>query len=82
MTFAGGERGFTEWMAENAFVSWWACERPWELEHHLIGALDVPLNLQRNRHNRFHAQLTRARADASHVARSLPVVPSPGAGAT
>jgi hypothetical protein len=45
-TFAEGEQVLLAWMADNAFVSWVIRERPWELEHDLITAVDLPLNLE------------------------------------
>ena len=59
-TFVNGEQVLSAWMAENAFVSWVTCERPWELETALIAGLDLPLNLEGNSRNRFHQILTRA----------------------
>jgi hypothetical protein len=47
-TFADGEQLLSAWMSENAFVSWVIRERPWELEHDLLGAVDLPLNLEGN----------------------------------
>jgi hypothetical protein len=63
-------------MADNAYVSWVVRDRPWELEDDLIGALDLPLNLQGNKHNKFHAVLTGVRAQCVANARALPVVTS------
>ena len=80
MTFVDGEKTLSAWMAENAYVSWVVCDRPWELEDELIVALDLPLNLQGNSHNRFHSVLTAARARCVRQARALPVVPNPGIG--
>lgn len=67
-------------MAENAYVSWVVRERPWELEDELIAALDLPLNLRGNLHNRFHSVLTAARARCIAEAKAMPVVPNPGIG--
>jgi len=36
------------WMSENVFVSWVIRECPWELEHDLIAAVDLPLNMEGN----------------------------------
>ena len=47
--------------AENAYASWVVRDRPWELEDELIAAVDVPLNLQGNPHNRFHSVVTEVR---------------------
>ena len=80
MTFVEGEHELSAWMAENAYVSWVVCDRPWELEDDLIAALDLPLNLQGNPHNRFHSVLTAARARCVAQARALPVVTNPGTG--
>ncbi len=61
-------------MANNALVSWVVHPQPWVLERELIDTLDVPLNLQDNKHNAFHTDLTRLRAEAERNARDLPVL--------
>jgi hypothetical protein len=61
-TFVEGEQVLSAWMAENAFVSWVVRECPWALEDHLIAAVNLPLNLEGNSHNRFHQVLTQIRA--------------------
>jgi hypothetical protein len=78
LTFADGEQELSQWMAENAYVSWIACGSPWELEDHLIASLDLPLNLQGNGHNPFHPVLTGVRAKCTAEAKALPVLPNPG----
>jgi hypothetical protein len=80
MTFVGGEHALSAWMGENAYVSWIACQRPWELEDSLITALDLPLNLMGNKHNQFHSVLAQVRARCVARARDLPVLPNPGVG--
>jgi hypothetical protein len=80
MTFVAGEQALSAWMAENAYVSWVARERPWELEDELIATLDLPLNLQGNAHNQFHPVLTGVRARCVAQAKALPVVSNPGIG--
>ena len=80
MTFVGGEQRLSAWMAENAYVSWIVCQRPWDLEDNLITALDLPLNLMGNEHNQFHSVLTEARAKCVARARDLPELPNPGIG--
>jgi hypothetical protein len=72
-TFMRGEQVLSDWMAENAFVSWVVRERPWDLEDELIRELDLPLNLQGNSRNGFYAALTDARARCLAQARALPV---------
>lgn len=74
MTFGrAGEAVLTEWMAEHARVCWLEREEPWTMESDLIARLDLPLNLDQNRHNGFHATLTKLRADARERARELPI---------
>ena len=74
MTFAAGEHRLSAWMAGNAFVTWAETPEPWAAERDLIAAVDLPLNLDQNRRNAFHAELTRRRAQARAAARALPVV--------
>lgn len=64
-TFVEGEQALFEWVGEQAFV---------ELE------LGLPLNLEGNSRNAFHAELTRVRSDRVAVANALPVIPNPGVG--
>jgi hypothetical protein len=75
-TFVTGERVLSTWMEENAFVSWVARARAWELEDQLIQELDLPLNLQDNSGHPFHQTLTEARARCLARARALPVLPN------
>ena len=74
LTFAGGEQALSAWMADNAYVTWLETPEPWAAERELIAAVDLPLNLDQNRRNGFHADLTRRRALARAAARALPVV--------
>jgi hypothetical protein len=74
MTFGhAGEARLTEWMAVNARVVWAVTAIPWLAEKGLIARLVVPLNLDQNRHNVFHAELSAARARQRMEARRLPV---------
>jgi hypothetical protein len=75
LTFGDGEKRLSDWMAENAFVSWEVCPEPWVLEGALIGALPLPLNLDRNASHPFCAPLTGIRRVAREAARALPVWP-------
>lgn len=64
-TFAGGEAVLTQWMAENAMVSWVVHAEPWHLEEKLIAAFDLPLNGQEsNKANAFYPELKRLRRAA------------------
>ncbi|MEW1829024.1 GIY-YIG nuclease family protein [Streptomyces sp. NPDC088196] len=74
MTFGkAGEATLSEWMADNARVCWIERSEPWELESQFISRLDLPLNLDQNRHNAFHGQLKELRAQARLRARELPI---------
>lgn len=73
-TFGQGEAALTQWMADHAFVSWITDDEPWKLERALFIALDLPLNLQQNAHNRFHNTLTGVRAAAMSRAQELPTM--------
>ncbi|CAM2778236.1 RES domain-containing protein [Prescottella defluvii] len=79
-TFVAGEKTLSEWMAENALVSWVCHPEPWVLEHQLITSLDVPLNLDANAHNGFYSTLKSVRRAAVVRANELPVLPNPGVG--
>jgi hypothetical protein len=74
MTFDAGESRLSEWMAENALVSWLVDPEPWLLEAQFIADLDVPLNLDGNTRNKFHPELTARRARSVARARDLPVL--------
>jgi hypothetical protein len=74
MTFgARGEAELSAWMDEHARICWVAHPKPWLLESALISGLDLPLNLDQNKHNAFHPTLKALRATARQRARELPV---------
>ncbi len=73
-TFAGGEAVLTQWMAENASVSWVLHPEPWYLEAKLLNALDLPLNIHDNEHNAFAPQLMKLRRDAAVKAGKMRVL--------
>jgi hypothetical protein len=75
MTFSEGEAALSAWMGENAFVGWNEFAEPWLVEEELIRTVDLPLNLDQNRHHAFHAELTRLRAEQKARAKDLPVLP-------
>lgn len=68
-----GEAALSQWMADNARVCWIEQDEPWVLESQLISQLDLPLNLDQNRHNAFHSRLKELRAQARQRARDLPI---------
>lgn len=74
MTFGkAGEATLSQWMEDNARVCWMEQDEPWELESQLISQLNLPLNLDQNRHNAFHSRLNELRAQARQRARDLPI---------
>jgi hypothetical protein len=74
LAFAAGETRLSTWMADNAYVTWVETDHPWLAEQHFIASVNLPLNLDQNRHHAFHQQLTQIRAAARMTARTLPVV--------
>jgi hypothetical protein len=74
MTFGGGEARLSEWMEINAYVAWVDTPQPWVVEHGLISTVDLPLNLDQNRHHQFHRKLSEIRSTAKARARTLPVL--------
>jgi hypothetical protein len=73
-TFSEGEKTLSSWMAANAFVCWTGEPEPWVLEEQLILRYDLPLNLDQNRRNAFHPELSAARRAAKELAARLPIV--------
>lgn len=74
LTFADGEQKVSDWLSENAIVTWVEYAEPWELESKLFSELSLPLNLQGNRHHAFHAELSALRKMRRELARSLPIL--------
>ncbi|WP_331459525.1 GIY-YIG nuclease family protein [Nonomuraea sp. SBT364] len=74
LTFGqAGEKALTAWMADHARVCWIQQDEPWTGESELIAKLDLPLNLDQNRHHAFHPYLSGLRASARARARNLPI---------
>ena len=76
MTFGAGERILSDWMSENAFVSWLEHPAPWEIEGEVIRELRPPLNLAENSHHSFYAELSQLRRQAKARARTLGLMPN------
>jgi hypothetical protein len=74
-TFAGDEATLTEWMGENATVSWILHPEPWYLEAKLLAAVDLPLNFQGNERNTFAPELKRLRREAAVKAGKMRILP-------
>jgi len=62
-------------MSANARVCWLPTTEPWDVESALIEERDLPINLDQNQRNLFHAKLTAARYECRKRASELPVVP-------
>ncbi len=74
MTFTHlGEQWLDGWLERNAFVCWTEHPEPWHLEHELLAAHNLPLNIQGNRHNPCCATLSAIRQEAKRLAREGPV---------
>lgn len=73
-TFAAGESRLSDWMAENALVSWIPTQAPRAVEETLISKLSLPLNLQGNDRHPFYPVLRALRALHRNRAIQLPVV--------
>lgn len=74
MTFAAGEARLTAWLEAHARVVWVEHPTPWTLEHAVLQAISLPLNLQANQHHSFHSALTEIRKKTKAEAARLPVV--------
>ena len=74
-TFSTGEQLLSGWMADNALVCWTPDSEPWVLEDELITRCDLPLNLDQNKQNAFHPELSAARRSAKARAAELPILP-------
>ena len=63
-TFGEGEGRLSEWMGQNALVTWMPTPEPWRLEARLIASVSLPLNLQHNGDHPFHGTLSALRREA------------------
>jgi len=62
LTFAKGEAKLSEWMKENAFVTWVIHEKPWMIEGKVIQEISLPFNLRGNENHPFYENLTGLRS--------------------
>lgn len=75
MTFTkAGEEKLSDWMNQNAFVTWIEHPEPWKLEGEAIRSLVLPLNLKDNEVNEFSKTLSEIRSKMRLKAKELPVV--------
>lgn len=77
LTFDDGEVRLSQWLADNARVCWVTTSTPWDTEEHLIETVDLPLNLDQNRHHPFHTVLSDLRSQARGQARTHPIERAP-----
>ena len=75
MTFSDGESALSDWMQENAFVTWVAHPEPWLVEAEAISRLYLPLNLDQNSSHPFYKTLCAARKAVKDAAKQLPILP-------
>lgn len=73
MTFSDGEARLSDWLADNARVTWLACPEPWKIEKALIAKLSLPINLDQNARHPFFMALSGLRREARIRAKMLPV---------
>ena len=69
-----GEDILSEWMRENAFVSWVHIEEPWLVERNIIANTFLPLNLQHNQQNINYLTVSQIRMQANIIAQTLPPI--------
>lgn len=72
-TFASGEAVLTQWMAENALVSWAVRPEPWLFEDELVATFEAPLNLN-DKTRPLYPELTKMRRDAAKRADKMRVL--------
>ena len=74
ITFHEGEEVISEWMGENAYVSWMVHEEPRRVEEQAIRQLSLPLNLRDNESHPFHWSLTAIRRGSKRIARAKSII--------
>jgi len=74
MTFGPKEHILSDWLQENARITWLEHPEPWLLETELIKTLSLPLNLDQNESHPFYPTLSSLRAQARSHARLLPIL--------
>lgn len=74
-----GEQALDAWMRENAFVTWLACDRPWEVERAILrSGPPLPLNIRDNPCEAHTALVKAVRREAVATALQLPIVSDSG----
>jgi len=67
--FGKDEDKLSQWMSENAFVTFQLCNEPWSVEDEAINKLMLPLNLKDNTNSSFKEPLEKLRKHAKSIAR-------------
>ena len=75
MTFCEGEEVLSNWMEDNAFVSWTVTPEPWIAEADLIASESLPLNIDQNQGSSSLEYVRKVRKDAKDIAHCLPIHP-------
>jgi hypothetical protein len=68
LTFNKGEEVLSNWLKDNAFVTWVVDDDPWNHEKKIINELNPRLNIKHNNHP-FANQLSSIRTTAKAAAR-------------
>lgn len=72
--FSNGENVLSDWLEENALVTWISIDEPWLAEGNVISDLYLPLNLDHNKNHPFYENLTKSRKNSRERAKQLPVI--------
>ena len=67
--FNDGEKVLSEWMSQNAKVTWHTFRRPWEIEKEVIEQLSPPFNLNHNTQHQFYDDLHNLRTRKKNEAK-------------
>ena len=68
ITLASDEDRLNDWMRGNALLTWSTCANPWTLEHELMSAYVLPLNLMSNSRNSQRSHVSDLRSALSRTA--------------
>jgi hypothetical protein len=74
-TFSTKEQILSDWMQNNAFVTWEVHPEPWVVEREAVPSLYLPLNLDMNKGHPFYATLSGVRRGQKQLARQKEVLP-------
>ncbi len=63
-----GEDRLSQWIADNALLTWSTTKNPWLFEEYLFKTLSLPLNLLGNENHRFYPALKQIRSHCKTAA--------------